>query len=241
MFRTSARSIVAAALATIAFVSSASAAASFFDGIFNNADWNLTVVTNAQGAGSTTQGFQVLSGGNPNEYRRVRNQLVVGTAGNGAVIGLHMNNTAFYTPSSQGAITFINYSEDSINFLPAQAGNGQGTGLVINQNGINYILRNPLLVMPASGFSTWNPNNAPSILAADMWELTNTGILISTSNPDYSASGTIMQLGFWRGNSANQNISTDCGIDNWHVDIVPTPGSLALLGLGGLVAARRRR
>ena len=152
-----------------------------------------------------------------------------------------MNNTAFYTPSSQGAITFINYSEDSINFMPAQAGNGQGTGLVINQNGINYILRNPLLVMPAVGFTTWNPNNAPSILAADMWELTNTGILISTSNPDYSASGTIMQLGFWRGNSANQNINTDCGIDNWHVDIVPTPGSLALVGLGGLVAARRRR
>ena len=236
-----ARTIVAAALATLAFVSSANAVTSFFDGIFNNADWNLTVITNASGAGSTSVGFQVLAGGNPNEYRRIRNNGVVSTAGNGTVIGLHMNNFAFYTPSSSGAITSIAYSEDSINFLPSLPGNGQGTGLAIMQNGKNYVLRTPTLVMPGSGFANWAPNAAPSIIASDMWEISGAGIFNSSSNPDFSASGTIMQLGFWRGNSANSNFSTDCGIDNWHVDIIPTPGSFALLGLGGLVAARRRR
>jgi uncharacterized protein (TIGR03382 family) len=235
------RSIVLAALSTLACVSSAEAAVSFFDGVFNNSDWSLNVITNAAGAGSTSVGFQVLTGGNPNEYRRIRNNGVVSSAGNGSVLGLHMNNFAFYTPSSSGAITSIAYSEDSINFLPAQAGNGQGTGLAIIQNGKNYILRTPALVMPASGFTNWAPNAAPSIVASDMWELSGAGILNSSSNPDFTITGSAMQFGFWRGNSANQNFSTDCGIDNWSVTIVPTPGSLALLGLGGLAAGRRRR
>ncbi len=236
-----ARTIVAAALATLAFVSSANAVTSFFDGIFNNSDWTLTTITNASGAGSTAQGLQFLAGGNPNEYRRIRHQLIVGPAGNGAVHSIHLNNTAFYTPSSQGAITSINYSEDSINFLPTQGGNGQGTGLAILQNGKYYEMRNPTLVMPASGFTNWAPNAAPGTIASDYWEVTLAGVLNSSSNPDFSITGTVMQLGFWRGNSANQNINTDCGIDNWHVDIIPTPGSLALLGLGGLAAVRRRR
>ena len=241
MFTRTTRSIVLAALTTVACASSAQAAVSFFDGVFNNSDWSLNVTTNASGAGSSSVGFQVLTGGNPNEYRRIRNSLVVGSAGNGAVIGVHMNNFAFYTPSSSGAITSIAYSEDSINFLPAQAGNGQGTGLAIIQNGKNYLLRNPTLVMPAAGFSNWATNAAPSIVASDLWELSGAGTLNAFSNPDFTITGSVMQFGFWRGNSANQNINTDCGIDNWSVTIVPTPGSLALLGLGGLAAGRRRR
>lgn len=35
--------------------------------------------------------------------------------------------------------------------------------------------------------------------ATDLWEILSSGMLDSTSNPDYSASGGLMQFGFWRG------------------------------------------
>ncbi len=211
----------------------------FFDGVFNNADWTLTTYTNAAGAGSIAQGLQIPVGGNPLQYRRVRNNLLAGGP-NAGVIGLHMNVNFSYNPAG-GAISTIDYSEDSINFVN-QGGNGQGSGLVIFQSGKYYIQRIPILVMPFATFNTWQPNPAPGRVASDFWEVTNTLNLISGNNPDFSTSGGVMQFGFWRGNSANQNIQTDCGIDNWRVQInpVPAPGALALGGLG-LIACRRRR
>lgn len=212
----------------------------FFDGVFNNADWTLTTVTNANGAGSTTNGFQVPVGGNPLQYRRIRNTLNA-SGPLAAVIGLHMRGTFSYNPGG-GAIASINYSEDSINYIN-QPGNGQGSGLVIFQGGTYYIQRTPILVMPYASFNTWQPNSAPGLVAGDFWELTNTGTLISSNNPDFSASGGVMTFGFWRGNSGNSSYQTDCGIDNWRVEIIPVPGPAgsAALALAGLVACRRRR
>lgn len=217
-------------------------AVNYFDGVFNNSNWTLTTITNTNGIGSSAAGFQVTSGGNPLEYRRIRHNLVVGGP-NGAVHSIHMNNTAFYDPFTQGAISSINYSEDSINFIPDTIvpGNGQGSGLVIAQSGRIYEMRNPVFVMPYSGFSNWTTNSATGLVAADFWELDAFGTLFPGNNPDFSASGGIMQLGFWRGNSGNGSYNTDCGIDNWHVEIVPAPSTLALVGIGGLIAARRRR
>lgn len=234
--------VLAAAVATSAFTASAHAVVNFFDGVFNNSDWSLVPISNFAGLGSTTSGFQVLTGGNPNEYRRVRNNLVANLS-NAAVHGLHMNVTAFYTPSSQGAITSIVYSEDSINFIPTAvvAGNGQGTGLAILQGGKYYQLRNPTMVMPFSSFSTWGPNGTAGSVATDYWEVDLSGNLLSSSNPNFTITGGIMQFGFWRGNSGNNSYNTECGIDNWSVQIIPAPGSAAMLGLGGLLVIRRRR
>ncbi len=214
----------------------------FFDGIFNNSDWSLNSITNANGVGSSALGFQVLTGGNPNEYRRIRNNNVI-SGPSGALIGMHLNALSFYNPSSSGAISFINYSEDSINFLPTQAGNGQGTGLLIFQSGKYYTLRTPTLVMPGPTYAVWTANSAPGTVASSYWEITPSGNILPFSNPDFSASGSLMQFGFWRGNSGNSSYQTDCGIDNWRVEIaqVPTPGSLGLLAAGGALAVRRRR
>ena len=228
----------------VALVASSAQGTTYFDGVFNNSDWSLTVVTNATGTGSTAQGLQFLTGGNPNEYRRVRHQLVVSPPGNGFLFSFHLNNNAFYTPSTQGAISYIDYSEDSINFIPDTIvpGNGQGSGLLILQNSKYYRQQNPLLVMPYSGYSTWTANAAPGLLAADFAEVTLAGIVIPSSNPDFSATGSIMQLGFHRGNSGNSGYNTDCGIDNWHVNIVPEPASILLLAAAcPLVLKRSRR
>lgn len=239
MFRTNAATAIALSTG-LCLAASTAQAVTFFDGIFNNSDWSLTTISNAAGAGSTASGLQFLTGGNPNEYRRIRHQLVVGSQPNGGVFSFHMKNTAFYTPSSQGAISYIDYSEDSINFVN-QVGNGQGSGLAIYQNGRFYRQQNPILVMPYAGYSSWTANPSLGLLAADFAEVTLAGLVLTGNNPDFSAAGTIMQLGFVRSNSGNGSYNTDCGIDNWHVNVVPAPASAAMLGLGGLMAARRRR
>ncbi len=235
------RSLFAVAtLAVTGIAASSASAVVFFDGIFNTADWALTQRVNLNGAGSTSQGLQFLTGGNPNEYRRVRHQLIVGSP-TGILHSFHMNVTTSYTPSSQGAITSIDYSEDSINFS-SQAGNGQGTGLAILQNGRFYRQFTPSLVMPFSSYSTWNANTAPGLTAASFVEVDINGNL-QANIPDFTAGGSIMQLGFYRGNSNNGSINTDCGIDNWRVDVhsVPAPGAAAVLGLGAIPVLRRRR
>lgn len=230
-------------LCVLASAGASQASTTFFDGVFNNADWSLTTYTNPGGFGSSQSGLQFLVGGNPNEFRLVRNSLSINGA-NSLDIGLHVHNSFMYDPATSGAITSINYSEDSKNFVN-QGGNGQGTGLVIVQSGKFYAVRSTILVMPYSGFSNWAPNSLSGIVASDLWEVTPAGTFLSGSNPDFSASGGVMQFGFYRGNSSGTTTSgvfnTECGIDNWHVEIVPSPGSLAVLGLGGLVAGRRRR
>jgi hypothetical protein len=233
----------AACLALASFAASSNAVVSFFDGTFNNADWNLTTYTNPNGFGSSQNGFQLPVGGNPTQYRLVRNNLVIGGP-NSLDMGIHINNTFSYNPGSSGAITSINYSEDSKNFVN-QGGGGQGTGLAIAQGGRFYVVRTTILSMPYSGFSNWAPNSLSGIVASDLYEATPAGTFISGSNPDFSASGGVMQFGFFRGNSSGTStltqFNTECGIDNWHVDIIPAPGAVALLGMGGLIAGRRRR
>jgi len=232
---------ISAALIAAAFATQAASAVSFFDGVFNDPDWTLSNFVNATGVGSSSAAFQMPVGGNPNEYRIVRHNLVVTAPGNGQYTGVHLKNTAIYNPATQGAITSIDYSEDSINFLANVPGNGQGSGLAIYQAGKFYVQRTPILVMPYAGYSNWTANTALGLVATDLHEIDITGFINPFSNPDFSAAGAPMQFGFWRGNSGNGSYNTECGIDNWHVNIVPAPGAAALIAMGGLVAARRRR
>lgn len=235
------RNITAAALALTA-ASAAHASVSYFDGVFNPSNWNEITITNAGGAGSVTTASQAIFGGSPNEFRRIDMNLIAGTPG-AAVFSLNVNNLASYDPTTQGAVTSIDYSEDSINLL-AGSGDGQATGLLIVQNGIIYIQRNPILAMPHPTYADWAQNAAPGLVASDLWEIMGNGLFDSTSNPDFSATGAVMQLGFYRGASSGNftgQAFREAGIDNWSVRVVPTPASLGLLAPAGLLAFSRRR
>ena len=199
-------------------------------------------MANANGVGSTANIPQILTGGNPAEYMQIVMNIQVSGPGGGAFL-LLMNNAAFYNPAVSGPVTAIDYSEDSINFLP-DSGDGMVTGLAITQGGKTFVQRNPLLVMPFPTFGTWSPNAAPGLSTADLWELDSNGILNQFSNPDWSAAGGVMQMGFYRATSSGnftENYVREAGIDNWHVRIIPTPGTGALLAIVGVVSMRRRR
>src|SRR5262249_7729736 len=113
-------------------------------------------------------------------------------------------------------------TEDSINFISnlIVPGNGQASGLAIFQGGKYYALRNPILVMPYPSYSNWNFNPAANILATDMQEVTPAGLLVTTSHPNFSNTGGPITFGFYRGNSGSAGYTTDCGIDNWYVELV---------------------
>ena len=221
----------------------ANANVTYFDGVFNPSDWNtLNIFSPGNGPGSNVANSQILVGGNPNQFRL--NVITLDALlPNTAIFNLNINNNAFYDPATQGAITYIDYSEDSIAFN--DAGNVQGSGLLIIQNGVHYVQRNPVLVMPFAQFSNWGANPAPGLVASDLWEVDFAGMLDPAANPDSPASGGVMQLGYWRGASSGGGTFLsvrEAGIDNWRVHIVPTPGTAAVgLIAGTLLAARRRR
>jgi len=190
-------------------------AAVYFDGVVNPADWSLTTIINATRADSTAQGVQNPSGGNPTSFPHIGHQLLVGPRFSGAVFSMHLNNNAFCNPSTQGGITCIDYSKDSINFVPDTIvpGNGQGSGVIL-QNGNFYRQQNPILVMPYSEYSSWTAHPVPGLVAADFALVTNAGVVMAGNKPDFSLFGSTMQLGFHRGNSGNGGYNTECGIDN---------------------------
>ncbi|MFB3431823.1 MAG: hypothetical protein ABL309_12950 [Phycisphaerales bacterium] len=226
----------------LAGASAASASVTFSDGVFASGTWTSSLVANANGVGSTFNSAQFLNGGNPNEYLQIVANVQVSGPNGGAFL-LFMNNTAFYNPVTSGAVSAIDYSEDSINFLQ-NSGDGMITGLAITQGGKTYVQRNPLLVMPYPTFNTWGANASPGLNPSDLWELDSTGVLHQSSNPDWSASGGAMQMGFYRAMSSGNSTSSfvrEAGIDNWNVRIIPAPGVGALLALAGAASMRRRR
>ncbi len=226
----------------IALAASCAQATVYFDPNMADLDWSTIAITNAAGSASTFSYITSPTGGAPGQYRQISHNLVA--AGPNALIAtLHMRNGTFYDPTSQGAIVSIDYAEDSINFVPFQSGDGQASGLAILQNGAFYLMRTGIVTMPFATHSNWVNTSVGGLVSADFWEIDNAGNLISSSNPDFSGTGSVMQLGFWRGNSSNGDINTEAGLDNWYVDIraVPAPGALALLGLTTLAATRRRR
>ena len=105
------------------------AATTFFDGTFNDADWQ--VVDHQVGFGGTSSAIQRASGGNPDEFREVTTTLNP-ASGERRVFSFNFRSGAVYDPQSQGAIQSIDYSEDAIILNAPEA---QSVGLGLRQDG----------------------------------------------------------------------------------------------------------
>ena len=224
--------ILAATLGLIAAATTSIAGTvTYSDQVFNEDDWTLT--TQTLGGGGSVSLFQVTSGGNPDEYRRIENTV---NNGPGGVWGFHMRNGAVYDPSTQGAIVSLDYHEDSIMF--SGFGQGHATGAALLQDGIYY--RSSRL---PSNQSTWTSQSLLS-LTPD----TFSSVLDSSARPDFSVNGGPITLGFFRANSTEGGgYVIDAGIDNWSITInsanaVPVPAAIWLFGAGliSLIGIARR-
>lgn len=220
----------AAAASTMCLTSAAHAAIVIIDGTFADSDWTLVSRPYGTGGGSGSA-MQVLSGGagNNGEARQTTN-----AAGPDSFSGAYNASiyTAFtYDPAAGGPLTGLSISIDARYTTGSSA-----LGAVVEQNGLIW-MAGYAINTPVWQTYTFTPG-------AGDWFLIDPSGSVSGPGPDFSAAGSPMRFGFYTGNGtgltgipyANSGLN-----DNFVVSFIPAPGAAAVLGLGRLLAARRRR
>jgi hypothetical protein len=219
------RASFAACVVAIAALSGvASADVIFSDSVFPNANWPMVQLT---GTGSSS-GVQILSGGNPNEARQITTTVSPGIPS--SIFGFHQYGNTMattYTPSTQGAISSIIATFDYL----AVSGQ-QGLAFALKQSTFTYYAH-AVTASNITGYLT----DAATLTAADFTRVDGVA-----GNPNFTSTGASMRFGIMSFNSTGPDgngFTTIANVDNWSVDVVPAPGSLAILGLAA--ALRRRR
>lgn len=174
---------------------------------------------------------QMSAGGNPGEFRSYAHSFTEGT-GFHQIEVFHAFSGQTYTPSVQGAILSLSYSEDSISL----SGDTIGAAIGLMQNGVVF-------VGPDLDFSdtSWFTQTRNGLAASDF------ASVFLRFSPDFGDSGAEITFGFVRSSGrSSQSVSNSLiqgGIDNWSVAItsIPEPSSFSLLGFGLFLILRRRK
>ena len=223
---------VIASVTAMSVLSAKAATFTYSDSTFKNDEWELTTYGSGY-LGGSARATQIGSGGIGGEFRRIINTANRASSSQSSnVIGFHIWNGETYSPKTQGAITSVDYSENSIMF--SGFGQGQGAGLALKQNGNLYW--GGYFITPQR---SWTQKTLTNLVESDF------GLVSDRSkHPDFSENGEDIQFGFMRSNSSRgSGYSIVGGIDNWSVRIttedpepesVPEPSSiLGLFALGG--------
>jgi len=173
----------------------------FYDGTFNESDWDVFDFASS-GVPGEYASVQQPSGGNPGEFK-VTSTNWQGTA---QVSRYEQRAGAVYNPQTQGAISSISYSEDNIAYPSYHA-----TGPAIRQNGVIY--RPDAVIFEDN---VWTTYTWTQLTETDFHEYTD-----PNAHPDFSSSGSPVEFGFWRANSGSGYSGgwISGGIDNWCVSV----------------------
>ncbi|HYF14317.1 MAG TPA: hypothetical protein VD971_04510 [Phycisphaerales bacterium] len=219
-----------AAIVVGAAASIACADVTFNDSVFPNSNWGFETAVQGTGSGSGTQSATI---GNPAASRLVTVSVGAGSVA-WSVSRFGTTQGTRYDPVTQGAIASIDFTIDYA-YQSGVGGQGQALQFIIKQGATVYAAA--YTVTGSTG--AWGTHTALSLTASDF-----TPILGGTAHPDFSTSGEFIRVGFAVGNSSTGGGYTTVGaFDNFSaaIHVVPAPGALALAGLGGLLAGRRKR
>ncbi len=212
-------------------------AAAWSDTSFANGDWSSQqlTVTGSTDPGATYASGQAGTGGNPGAYRETT-QTYRGP--NLGIAVAHWAANELYDPGVSGAIGGFSFSFDLafFNYPGSCCGPSFAVGYapLLVQNGNFFRGNSVLTVSPA-----WASFSLPDQAAADF-------VLVNgTDNPDFSAAGGPIMLGYitFNGTSTASETSTTSGLDNWVVSTVdiPEPASLGTLAAALTVLGAWRR
>ena len=188
------------------------------DSTFQNADWTHVEIADTGSNGTLTVNQQS-AGGNPGSY-----QQGIHNWGPGFVSYTHLYAPMGYDPSTQGAISSIDFTYDFITeAVTNPVTGGVSTSFFVTQ-GANRWFVNSLTVLAGS---SWQTSALSGIAASDL------------SGIDFSASGSLIAFGYQTSNSTTQvdGRTSTWGIDNWAVTVnqigepnpIPEPSSLLLV------------
>ncbi|MGK7954824.1 MAG: PEP-CTERM sorting domain-containing protein [Crocosphaera sp.] len=209
------------------------------DDTFNDSDWSAERIQGLSTTSFSTQ--QVVSGGNPDEYRSTRHNYTTGN-GNASIRVVHESLNNVYDPNL-GSINDINFSYDAI-FLDAIGHTGVEYLPVIFQDGNAFV---PNEAAPDRGTNGSRWKNFNLTLKESDFLIFEPGSHLDdggygTENPNFSIDGSIITFGYMTTNGSRSRGTADrftvSGLDNFSVtvnhNVVPEP--LTILGAGTAVA-----
>lgn len=240
------------ASATIVMLSGAVAADDVLisDSDFNNGDWNATELIDQTPSDTFVfSATQQPTGGNPADgpYRDVvhNSDSPVGTTVQ--LFAGHLYLPGSFDPGEDGTIASICFELDGRS--DNSTAGAVGYGLYIVQDGMSYIA-GAGQVLNGVG---WQNLSRDELGSANFNKIVD-DMIDNTQHPDFSDSGSTIQFGYYTGNGTFGDSNNFGGVDNWLVTIklvdapdppsgeIPEPSTaIALVGMLGLAAARRRR
>lgn len=242
---------LAATLAILTVMPAGAATLTIADSTFANSDWTSQSLYDTGFTSVALSNGQSFSDGNAAPFRSTSYSMVwSGVQTYGSVYAWSFYQGATFTPSSQGAVNTLDYTEDNKRIFADWSPAAVAANALLRQNGSVYI--GPFYVFGPDQF--WQTKSYSGLTASDFIEvnLGGDGQLAwnYSAHPDFSATGSTLEFGYSRSNSYSFTSSIGHGIDNWAYTLNYTPTAVVpllpsawLLGSGllGLIGVARRR
>ncbi len=216
---------------------------SFEDTAFDPADWTVTTVTTGNGGFSGAQ--QSLAGGNPGALRESTRTFGPYDAQSAPhnILQTHLFVPAVHDPAASGAITAVSFTFDVTAFTTTNL----AVALIAIQDGVRYFHGYRTDLTPALVFEQWLTHSGSGL---DENSFNTDPGAMSGASPDFSATGSPVQFGYFTGNTQDPAVTPGVGysvidgFDNFSVTLQvtnpPCPGDIAddfgSLGSDGMVS-----
>lgn len=183
----------------------------YADGEFFDGDWSAPTVTDAGRLPTGRVDERLLTGGNPDAWRRFS-----GTITGAGVLPL-LRSGAIYSPATSGAIYVIDHAEDCLMPQASQSAFVE-SALLVEQGGRLFVARHK---GSCTTDQRWAGGIGRNSLAASDFDVIGGPAcpVAGQSCIDFSAGAAPLRLGFRRFIIGSSNETVPHGIDNWRVTV----------------------